>query len=86
MIATDIIEALRYKLRCFVVPVEVPVEVFCDNKSVVNDSGIPISVLNNIHNDICYHRIREDQATGVIHAWWIPGEFNLTFFYKNNDA
>ena len=29
-IATEIIEALWYKLRCFGVPVEGPVELFCD--------------------------------------------------------
>ena len=40
-LATEIIEALRYKLKYFVVPVEGPVDVFCDNKSVVGNSSIP---------------------------------------------
>ena len=41
-------------------------EEFCDNKSVFNDSSIPTLVLNQRHNTICYRRIREDQAAGVI--------------------
>ena len=62
------IVAIRYKLRCFGVPVDGPTEVFCDNKSVVNNPSIPTSVLNNRHNYICYHRIREDQAASVPHV------------------
>ena len=50
-ISTGMIEALRYKLRCFVIPVEGPAEVFCDNMSVVKNSSIPTSVLNKRHND-----------------------------------
>ena len=44
-ISTEIIEALRYKLRCFGIPVEGPAEVFCDNMSVVNNLSIPTSTL-----------------------------------------
>ena len=51
------VEYLRYKLRLFGVPVEGPKEVFCDKKPVVNNSIIPTSVLNKIHNAICYHRV-----------------------------
>ena len=49
-IFTEMIEALRYKLRCFRIPVEGPAEVFCDNMSVVNNSSIPTSDLNKRHN------------------------------------
>ena len=66
MIATDMIEALRYKLRCFVIPVEYPAEVFCDNMSVVNNSSVPTSSLNKRHNTICYQRVRETQAVGIL--------------------
>ena len=76
-IATEMIESLRYKLRCFGIPVEGPAEVFCDNMSVVKNSSIPTSALNKIHNAIYYHRFREDQATGILWVGWIPGEFNL---------
>ena len=49
-IVTEMIEALRYKLRCFEIPVEVPVVLFCDNMSVVKNSSIPTSLLNKRHN------------------------------------
>ena len=76
MIASDMIEALRYKLRCFEIPVEGPAEVFCDNMSVVKILSIPTSALNNMHNAICYHRVREAQDAGILRVGWIPGEFN----------
>ena len=81
MIATDMIEALRYKLRCFGIPVEGPAEVFFDNMSVVNNSSIPTSVLNKRHNYVCYHRVREAQAAGILRVGWIPGEFNLAYMF-----
>ena len=44
-ITAEFIEDLRYKLRCFVVPVDGPAKVFCDKKSVVNNLSIPTLVL-----------------------------------------
>ena len=76
-IATDIIEARRYNLRCFGIPLECPAELFLDNMSVVKNSSIPTSVLKKRQNDICYNIIREAQATGIIWVRWIPGEFNM---------
>ena len=75
-IATDMIEALRYKLRMFGVPVDGPADVFCDNKSVATNASIPTSVLNKRHNAICYHRIREAHTAGTIRVGWIQGEYN----------
>ena len=54
-ISTDMIEALRYKLRCMGVPIDGPAEVLCDNQSVVTNTSVPASVLNKRHNAICYH-------------------------------
>ena len=71
------IEALRYKLICFGIPVEGPAEVFFDNMSVVNNSSITKSDLNKRHNAICYHMVREAQAAGILQVGWIAGEFNL---------
>ena len=48
--------------------------------SVVDNSIIPTSALNKRHNFICYHRVREAQAAGIIRFGWIPGEFNLADF------
>jgi hypothetical protein len=76
-IATELIEALRYKLRMFGVPVEDPTNVYCDNKSVVTNASVPTSVLSKRHNAICYHRVREAQAAGIISVLWIKGSMNL---------
>jgi len=65
-IATDMIEALMYKLSCFGIPIDGPATVLCDNKLVVTNSSVPVSVLNKRHNDICYHRVREAQAAQII--------------------
>ena len=76
-IATDMIEALRYKFRCMGVPIDGPAEVLCDNKSVVTNASVPASVLNKRHKAICYHRVREAQAAMMIRTGWIPGHLNL---------
>ena len=46
------VEALRYNIRCFGVPGDGPAELFCDNKSVVKNSSMPISVFKKRHNAI----------------------------------
>lgn len=76
-IATELIEALRYKLRTFGVRVESPTEIYCDNKSVVQNSSVPESTLSKRHNAICYHRVREAQAAEIIKVGWIEGIRNL---------
>ena len=76
-ICTEMVEALRYKLRCFGIPIDGPCDIFCDNQSVVTNSSVPTSVLNKRHNAICYHRVREAQAAGVIRVGWIEGKFNI---------
>ena len=81
--STCMIEALRYKLRCFGIPEEGPANGFCENMSVVNHSSIPTSALNKRNNSIYYHRVREEQATGILRVEWIPGEFNLEDLFTN---
>jgi hypothetical protein len=76
-VATEMIESLRYKLRMFGVPIIGPAVVYCDNKSVVTNASVPVSVLNKRHNAICYHKVREAQAAGTIKVMWIPGTSNL---------
>ena len=76
-IATEMVEALRYKLKMFGVPILGTSSVFCDIKSVVTNASVPSSVLNKRHNAICYHRVREAQAAGIIRVGWIPGTENL---------
>ena len=81
-IATEIIEALRYKLRCFGIPVEGHTEVFCDNMSVVKNSSITTSALNKRHIAIGYRRVRDDQAAGILWVGWIPRELKLADLFK----
>ena len=56
--ATEIVESIRYKLRKFGVNLEGPAEVYCYNNSVVENSSVPVSVLNKRQYYICYHRVR----------------------------
>jgi len=64
--AVDLIEALRYKLRMFGVPIEGPTNVFCDNEAVTKNCSIPESTLKKKHHSINYHRNREAVAAGTI--------------------
>ena len=44
----------------------VPANVFGDNQSVINNATIPESPIKKKHVAICYHRVREACAAGVI--------------------
>ena len=57
-ISTKMNEGLRYNFRMFRVPVDGPAEFFCDDKSVVINSGVPESDFSKKHNSICYHGVR----------------------------
>ena len=39
-------------------------------------------MLNKCHNSICYHRVRESQATGKIRVGCISVESNLVYLLK----
>jgi hypothetical protein len=65
-IAVDMIEALRYKLRMFGIPVDGPANVYCDNQSVVTNASVPTSKLSKKHNSIAYHRCREAAAAQMV--------------------
>lgn len=74
-IAVDLIEALRYKLRMFGVPLSedkdkpddpLPAIIFGDNQSVITNMQQAMSKLNKKHNEIAFHRVREAVAAGWI--------------------
>ena len=77
-IATDMIEAIWYKLRYFGIPIDGPVTVICEYNSVVTNSSVPASVLNKRNNAICYHQVREVQAAQIIRVAWIPRDMNVS--------
>ncbi len=56
------IEALRYKLRMFGIPIDGAANVCCDNEA----TSIPESVLKKKHHSIAYHRCREAVAAKII--------------------
>jgi hypothetical protein len=64
--AVEMIEALRYKLRMFGVPIEGPTNVFCDNEAVCKNTTRPESTLTKKHHSIAYHRSREAVAAGTV--------------------
>ena len=65
-ICKELIVALQYKLQMFGVPIDGPVNVFCDNRGVVKNLSIPESTLLKKHNAIKYHAVREVVAAGIL--------------------
>ena len=53
----ELIEALRYKLRMFIVPIDGPTNIFCDNEAVTKNILDPTSILKKKHHSIScpYH-------------------------------
>ena len=49
-IVVELIEALRYKLYMFGVPIEGSTNVFCDNEAVTKNAISPESTLKKKHN------------------------------------
>ena len=64
--AVEHVEALRYKLRMFGIPIEGPTNVFCDNEAVFKNTSILDSTLKKKHTSICYHRAREVVAARMM--------------------
>lgn len=84
-IATEMIEGMRYRLRMMGIPIDGPVNTFCDNDSVVKNVTNPASTLSKKHNAIAYHKVRESVAALIQRISFEPGKFNcadfLTRFY-----
>jgi hypothetical protein len=76
-IAVELLESLRYKLRMFGIPLDGPVNTFCDNKSVVTNSIHSASTLKKKHNAIAYHRVREAIASNMMRVGWVQSSKNL---------
>ena len=66
-VGVEMIESLRYKLRIFVIPIDGPTNVYCDNEAVYHNKVIPESTVKKKHHSIAYHRCREAVATKNIH-------------------
>ncbi len=64
--AVELVEALRYKLRMFGVPIDGATNVFCDNEAVCKNTSLPESTLKKKHHAIAYHRCREAVAAETV--------------------
>ena len=75
--AVDMNDSIRYKLRMFGISITGATNVFADNMSVITNSTVPSSTISKKHFTICYHRVRESVAAGVIHIAWVHSSKNL---------
>ena len=76
-IATELIISLRYKLRMFGIPIDGHSNVFCDNEAVYKNVSHSDSLLKKKHNSICYHKVREAVAAGILLVYKENSETNL---------
>ena len=77
-IASELTISLRYKLRMFGIPITGPAQVFCDNEAVYNNAAFAHSTLKKKHNSICFHRVRECVAAGLMCVHKVSSEYNLS--------
>ena len=77
-IATDQVIDNRQTLRYLGVPIKSKTYMFGDNKSVVTSSTIPHSTLSKRAIILCYHRVREAMAAGILLFYWVDGKENFS--------
>ena len=63
-IVMEKLRGIRYKLTIMGVPISVPSYMYADNMSVIHNTQISESKLENKSNYICYHAIHESVAMG----------------------
>jgi hypothetical protein len=61
----------------FGIALDGPIDVLGDNNSVKKNSSLPQSVLSKKHTSICYHRVRESVAAGIIQIAKVHTDDNL---------
>ena len=76
-ICKELIVALRYKLWMFGIPIEGPMNVFCDNRGFVLNSSRPESTLQKKQNAINYYVVREAAADGILRVGKEYGTTNM---------
>ena len=76
-IATELNDALIYKLRMFGVPIEGETRILCDNEAVVNSSSFAEATLKKKHCSIAFHRVRESVASGKTLIYYENTSSNL---------
>lgn len=76
-IATEQVEALRYKLRMFGVPLSGPARIFCDNKSVVQSTSNVEARLKKKHVSVSYGKIKSSLAASMILVYYENTSTNI---------
>ena len=76
-IDVDLIVELRYKLRCFGLPVERHSDLIGDNFYVVVNTTLPLSKIKNKHLACSNMRVREAIAAGFVKFGHIRSELNI---------
>ena len=61
----------------FGIPIIGPANVFCDNESVYNNVTNVSAQLKKEHNSICFHRVRECVASGILFVHKVDSKHNL---------
>jgi hypothetical protein len=77
-VSVEILDAMRYKLRMFSIPIDGPANVYCDNEAVYKSTVVSESTLKKKHHSIAYHRCREAVAAKTIRVAKQGTEKNLT--------
>ena len=65
-ISRDLIVELSNKVNSIGFSLIGPMDVYFDNQLVVNNTSVPESTLNNNHNSLNYHAVREAAAAGIL--------------------
>ena len=81
---TEYIWGLRYKLKMMGIPVVGCDFVFSDNQSVLKNSSLPDSKLNNKSNSIAYHHVREGVARDEWRTAYIKTNLNRADLLTKN--
>ena len=74
--ATVPIMDLQNSLRYLGVPIMTKAYMFGDNKSALTSSTIPQYILNERHNMLSYHRVREVIAAKILGFHWCSSDQN----------
>ena len=75
--AVEIVQALRFKLRMFGIPLDGPASMYCDNEAVYKNIVHPDSVLKKKHHSVAYHMCREAVASEMIRVAKESSETNI---------
>ena len=61
----------------FGIPIKEYANVFCDNEAVFKNASMAESRLKKKHNSVCFHRVREAVASGILMPFKVESRYNL---------